>query len=196
MPKKKSVQLCAQEFRKDADSLLEFCRAAKKGLSDEHVDLVYDMAVIRLYADFERMILGTLTGAINNDLSQLGCKTSIEFPKHLNADVCEFLIVGTGYFNFRGRSGLIGEMRKYVPKDHYSVEAVKNKDYMDAINRLCALRNFAAHNSKVAKNEAKKAVGQKSIKSAGTWLKRGSRFRSLVENLKSLSKNIQQQAPY
>ena len=51
--------------------------------------LAYDGAVIKLYAAFERMIMGALTGAINNDTYQLSVSTSVQFPKHLTDEVCE-----------------------------------------------------------------------------------------------------------
>ena len=196
MPKKISVKLCAQDFRRNGDSLLGFCSEAKKGLSANHVSRVYDGAVIRLYTDFEEMILGALIGAINNDTSQLSFRTGVKFDKHLTQAVCEYIVVGSSYFNFRGRDGLIGEIRKYVPADHYLPEAVKADEYKASIDRLCALRNFAAHNSQWSKRMALKAVGQKKMRSAGIWLKTQNRFRQLVVELNALSKNIEEKAPY
>ena len=81
MPKKKSVRLCAEEFERDANNLLAFCKSAEKSLADAHVSLVYDGAVIKLYAAFERMMIGALTGAINNDTAQLSTTANVQFPK-------------------------------------------------------------------------------------------------------------------
>ena len=196
MPKKKSVRLCAQEFRRDAKKLLKFCRVAEKRLSDAHVSLVYDGAVINLYAVFERMMIGALTGAINNDTSQLSATTSVQFPAHLTDEVCEYIITGNGYFNFRGRDGLIGEIRKYVPVGHYLVRALKEPKYRTSLDRLCALRNYAAHYSKASKKTALKSIDQEKMGSAGSWLKRQSRFRDIVLSLEQLSKDIEKDAPY
>ncbi len=196
MPKKKSVKRCAQEFRKDTNNLLEFCKAAESALSDAHVSLVYDGAIVHLYAAFERMILEALVGAINNDTSKLSSTTSVQFPKHLTDEVCEYIVIGNGYFNFRGRSDLIREIRKYVPQDHYLVEAVKDEAYTDPLNRIGVLRNWAAHNSKVSKRHALTEIGQKKGTSSGAWLKRQNRFARLVESLGELSKKIEEGAPY
>ena len=196
MPKKKSVQLCAQEFRRDAKELLRFCMSAEKALLDAHVSLVYDGAVIKLYAAFERMMIGALTGAINNDTSQLSNTTSVQFPKHLTDEVCEYIIIGNGYFNFRGRDGLIGEVRKYVPGSHYLVQAVRDSRYKTSLEQLSALRNYAAHYSMASKQIALKSIGQKKMGSAGSWLKRQDRFPNLVQSLLELSRRIEKCAPY
>ena len=82
MPKKKSVQRCAQEFRRDATELLGFCESGELALSTAHVSLIYDGAVIKLYAAFERMMIGALIGAINNDTSQLSATTSVRFASY------------------------------------------------------------------------------------------------------------------
>lgn len=60
----------------DAEELRRFCRTAERRLSDPHVSLIYDGAVIKLYAAFERMMIGALTGAIGTDTSQLSATTS------------------------------------------------------------------------------------------------------------------------
>ena len=196
VPKKKSVRLCAQEFRRDAEELLRFCGSAERALSDAHVSLVYDGAVIRLYAAFERMMIGALIGAINNDISQLSATAGVQFPKHLTDEVCEYIIIGSGYFNFRGRDGLIREIKKYVPESHYLVRAVKESKYKTPLNQLCALRNYAAHYSMASKQIALKSIGQQKMGPAGSWLKRQNRFPELATSLVRLSEEIEEGAPY
>lgn len=196
MPKKKSVKRCAKQFREDADVLLNFCETAERGLSDAHVSMVYDAAVIKLYASFERMILGTLTGAINNDTSHISAKTNVEFPQHLKDEVCEYIVTGGRYFDFRGRSGLIDKIKDYVPDDHYLVRAIKDQAHTESLNQLCALRNYAAHGSKASKKAALDSVGQTRIGTAGSWLKAQNRFQKLVTNLSELSARIEADAPY
>ena len=197
MPKKKSVRLCSQQFREEAKKLLEYCETAHKKLpSNEHLNLVYDGAVIKLYSAFERMMIGALTGAINNDTSRLSTTTNVQFPKHLTDEVCEYIIIGSGYFNFRGRDGLIGEVRKYVPCNHYLVEAVKNPVYKDSLDLLCTLRDYAAHGGTASKNNALTATGQKRIGSSGSWLKSQNRFQDLISKINELSEDIEKGAPF
>lgn len=117
-------------------------------------------------------MLEVLTGAINNDTEVLSLNTGIRFPKHLTDEVCEFLIQGTGYFDFHGRGGLIKTLQQYVPKTHYLVGILKKPKYRASLDRLTALRNYAAHDSARARSGALKAVGNKKMASPGSWLKR------------------------
>ncbi len=141
-------------------------------------------------------MIGALTGAINNDMPQLSATIGVQFPKHLSDEVCEYIIIGRGYFNFRGRDGLISEIKRYVPDSHYLVQAVKDSEYRTSLNRLCALRNYAAHYSKVSKKNALKSIDQKRMGSAGSWLKRQGRFEEIISSLQKLSRKIEKGAPY
>ena len=69
-------------------------------------------------------MLDTLVGALNNDTSTLSTRTGFSFPKHLTDEVCRFLVTGRGYFDFKGRDGLIKTLKQYLPDDHYLVEVV------------------------------------------------------------------------
>ena len=141
-------------------------------------------------------MLDCLVGAINNDSSTVSARTGIEFPKHLTDEVCEFLITGSGYFDFKGRDGLIGTLKKYVPDTHYLVTIVKKAKYKDTLNKLSALRNFAAHESPVSKRSALSAIGGKGISSSGAWLKRQNRFAEIADRMKELADEIEISAPY
>ncbi len=199
MPRKKSVKRSADNFKRQADAITKFVEAveaAKQKLTDRHVSWAYEYAILRLYREFEAMMLDALVGAINNDTSTISKTTGINFPKHLTDEVCRYLIVGDGYFDFKGRDGLIRTLKKYVPDDHYLVNAVRQDQYKKALERLSALRNLAAHNSAVAKKRAKDAVGQKRMPDAGSWLKRQNRLRTILDRLKELADEIRSGAPY
>ena len=196
MPKKKSVKKAARSFVAHAEELTKFLGAVCPGLSEDHRSWVHDYAIVRLYRGFERMILEALVGAVNNDTSTLAVKTGIRFPKHLTDEVCEYLITHGGYFDFKGRSGLIQQAERYVPKGHYVVAIVKKSAYTAALDQLCSLRNFAAHSSSISKARAKEALGVKNISSAGSWLKKQNRFGGIVDSLKRLASEIEAGAPY
>ena len=182
---------------------MAFCVEAEDQLRSEYADLVYDVAVIKLYTAFQDMILEALTGAINNDTDVLSQRTHARFPKHLSKVVCEYIITGSGYFDFRGRDGLIREVKKYVPESHYLFVAIKDNRRKVALERLCAMRNFAAHDSAAAKKAALRVIDQKNIpRTAGKWLKtkdegkKQNRFREIAESLIELAKDIERDAPY
>lgn len=196
MPRKKSVKHSARLFRDAADGISDFLNTVSVGQSDSHVSWLYNYGIIRLYREFESLVLDALVGAINNDTATVSATTGVDFPKHLTDEVCEFLITGSGYFDFKGRSGLIKTLKDFVPANHYLVTIVKKPAYTDALERLSALRNFAAHESAPSKRSALAAIGGQRINSSGAWLKCGDRFGTIVDRLKVLATEIQNAAPY
>ena len=196
MPKKKSVKKAAQRFKNQADAIVAFLSTVGQRRSKEHVSWLYEYAVIRLYREFESLILQGLVGAVNNDTSTLSRKAGVHFPKHLTDNVCEFIVIGDRYFDFKGRDDLIKRLRGYVPEDHYLVQAIKSSKYKTTIEQLSPLRNLAAHDSRVARTRAKQVLGHKRMGSAGSWLKTQNRFQTLVNKLKELAEEIGSAAPY
>jgi len=196
MPKKKSIKKSVEKFKAEADKILIFLEEAKNQ-RDMYVSWQYDLAVIRLYREFEILMLNALVGALNGDTSTLSEKTGFDFPKHLTDEVCRYLVTGTGYFDFKGRDGLIKNFRGYLPDNHYLVQTVKNKKYKQSMEIFFTARNFAAHGSQQSKKSFLKAIDQQGVGSAGAWLKRQNRFQKLiVDKLKKLSDDIYTQAPY
>jgi hypothetical protein len=205
MPRKKSLKQATQRFKLDCNDLMQYLQAVQPQvqpqvqphlLNGKHVSWSYDYGVIRLYREFEKLVLECLVGAINNNTSTLSQITGYDFPAHLTDGVCRYLVVGNGYFDFKGRDDLIRILKRYIPDNHYLIAIVKKNVYKDALEKLSALRNFAAHGSKVAKKAALKAVNQKKVGSSGCWLKRQGRFVQIVDKLKQLADEIEAQAPY
>jgi hypothetical protein len=195
MPKKKSVKLAADDFCRDATEILAFFRDTA-ALREPNVSWCADYAIIRAYLEFEVLMLKTVVGAVNGDTSTLFQSSGVNFPKHLSEDVCTYLVVGTGYFDFHGRDGLLKTLRKFIPQTHYLYKIVKSSRYKDFLEQLCALRNFAAHRSKSAKKRALAATKAAKIGSAGAWLRVDNRFEEIVSALIDLSKKIKRAAPY
>jgi hypothetical protein len=196
MPRKKSVKHSAKDFRDAADEITKFLGDVSKGQSDQYISWLHNYAIIRLYREFESLMLDALVGAINNDTAILSATTGVDFPKHITDEVCEFLIIRKGYFDFKGRDGLIKVLKGFVPDTHYLAVAVKKATYREALERLSALRNFAAHESDQSKHSALKAIDGKQIESTGAWLKREGRFKTVVDKLKDLAGEIENAAPY
>ena len=196
MPKKKSVQLAAESFQDEVDDIREFLEQAKRAKFDDDLEgWVYDYGIIRLHSAFETLVLEGLVGVINNDSSTLSETTGIGFPPHLTKSVCEYLVVGGGYFDFRGRDGLIRLLRQYVPADSYLLTTVSDAKYRTALVRMTTLRNFAAHRSKRAKAAAIKACSC-NMSSAGAWLRRQGRLEAIMGSLHGLAQELHDNAPY
>ena len=218
--RKKSIEKAAGTFSDSVDEILEFTKEALsakyksvKKLSDKklsnakYTDLCFDLAIIRLYREFENFMLHCLIALINNDSSTLSERQAIDFPRHMNVKVCEYLIRGDGYFDFRGRDGLIKKIKQFVPSapEHWFLEIVKKCEYKDSLNQLIALRNFAAHNSPRAKKSALESTNQEKMSSSGAWLKiqepdqrqtDRNRFTKICKSLKEMAEDIKTQAPY
>lgn len=195
MARKKSIKKCAGEFAESVERIADFFHRTN-GLKDEFHEWCTDYAVIRLYRAFESLMLDALSGAINNDATTISSTAGLKFPKHLSLDVCRYFIVGSSYFDFKGREGLIGLAKRYVPDTHYLIKILKDVKYKDSLEQLSAFRNFAAHSSKKAKEAARRAVGGERIRSAGSWLRKQNRFDKLCASLKSLASAIERKAPY
>lgn len=193
--RKKSGKKSAQDFVDACDELLAYVATAR-GLTAKEESWCLDYAIIRLYREFETLMLDFLTVAINNDTATVAATTGIRFPKHLTDEVCEFLVIGTGFFDFKGRDGLIKTLKSFLPKTHYVVVEVSESMYTIPLDKLSALRNFAAHDSHKSKSAALKATSQQRIGSAGSWLKTGTRFAEIVADLKVLAFNLENCAPF
>jgi len=116
--RKKSAKRACEWFKGEVESVRDFV-GATADLGDSHVSWCHDQAIIRLYRSFENLMLSSLICAMNNDTNQISQATGISFPQHLTDEVCEFIIVGEGYFDFRGRDGLVKTVKCYVPAGHY-----------------------------------------------------------------------------
>ena len=196
MPRKKSVRHAAISFNSAVDDIQDFVTTVSQGQSAKHRSWLYDLSIIRLYREFERLILNALVGAINNDTSTIATRTGFDFPKHLTDEVCEYLVTGTGYFDFKGRDGLIKVLKEYVPDAHYLLTSVKDQRYTAHLKQLCALRNYAAHHSPSSKKGALEATNSRRMASAGSWLKTQDRFARICGTLKQIGDEIRTNAPY
>lgn len=196
MPRKKSIKGSASWFVSCADEIEAFLTIVTPNQTKEHVSWLHNYAVIKLYRTFESFVLDCLIGAINNDTATLSGKAGISFPKHLTDEVCEYIITGQGYFDFKGRTGLISTIKRYVPDTHYLLVTVKHQKYKEALEHLCALRNYAAHESFKSKKAALDALGASRIGSAGAWLKCQGRYARLSAKLKDLATEVNALAPY
>lgn len=196
MPRKKSVKLAAKTFVTGAQTIEAFLQETS-GLKAESRYWCTEFAVIRLYQEFETLILSAIVGAINNDTTTLSQSVGFDFPKHLSQDVCTFLILKTGYFDFKGRDGLIHLLKDFVPDDHYLPLIIRDVKYRATLEKLSSFRNFAAHpQSKKAKKAALRAIRGGNLGSAGGWLSRQERFKNMSDSLVALAQEIEGQAPY
>src|SRR6266581_6104041 len=130
VPRKKSGKKAAQKFRQALARIEAFTREIdSSNLSDQAVSWAYEAALIKTAVAFEQLMLDCIVAAINNDTATISARTGIGFPKHLTDEVCEYLVTGGGFFDFKGRDGLIKTIKGYVPDNHWLLEAVKQAQH-------------------------------------------------------------------
>lgn len=195
MPKKLSVKVPANAFPKVVDEIRDYFDKTS-GLKERFSIWCAEQAIILLYREFEKLMLSAIVGAINNDTKTISDRNSVNFPKHLNKSVCEYLVLAGGYFDFKGRAGLIKIIKSYVPDTHYLYKSVSASKYSATLNQLSALRNFAAHDSAKSRKAACEATGNDKLSTAGSWLRTKNRFDKICKDLKNLAKDIENGAPY
>lgn len=197
MPKKKSAKLAAKGFVTTATHLKSYTLAIDAaGLSAQETTWAYEAALIKLAVAFERLMLESLICATNNDTAQMSATLGIAFPKHLTDEVCEYIVTGGRYFDFKGRDGLLGTIKGLVGKAHYLYVAIQRPKYKGVLDQLIALRNFAAHESATSKRQALLALQRQNLSSAGSYLKVHARFAELSDKLIDLATEIEMAAPY
>ncbi|WP_285661872.1 hypothetical protein [Actinorhabdospora filicis] len=198
MGRKKSGKKVVQDFKRALGRIVAFTEEVTvSGLGKQSITWAYEAALIRTYVEFERLMLDCIVTAINNDTDgTIGLRTNVSFPKHLTDEVCEYLVIKEGYFDFKGRDGLIRKIREYLPDRHWLIEVIRKQSYVGPINTLVALRNFAAHDSPRSKRAAAAAVGASRLSSAGAWIKCNQRFPLMIKELTRFADELEGRWPY
>ncbi|MFF0754401.1 hypothetical protein [Streptomyces sp. NPDC004267] len=218
MGRKKSGKYAANKFKTTTRGIRDFLDEVNAaGLSETALTWSYETALIRTTVAFEKLMLECLIVALNKDTGPFSDDTGVRFPKHLDQKVCEYLVTGGGYFDFRGRDGLLKDMKKFTGPQHYLQVAVRDEKRRYALELLLTLRNYAAHQSPQSKEKVRESIfcfkeGVKSVNgsaqlkakfakakapmSAGVWLKRQGRMTYILDRLDALADEIHQGAPY
>lgn len=180
------------EFITSIDEIKKYVEKSKELFSENKLFLSfnYENAIIMLYRSFERFALRIMISCLNHNHHVFEEKNNIKLGSHINDDICEFLITKGGYFDFKGRDGLCKILSTTIGADHKLAKVFKKTAYKDSIEQLCTIRNYAAHNSEQSKKAAAKAFGLKRISSAGSCLKKNSRFEATASKLIDLANDI------
>ncbi|MCB1274827.1 MAG: hypothetical protein KDB25_10635 [Leucobacter sp.] len=195
--RKKSGRLAATKaIERLLDTEKFVAEVTNAGLSKDALSRAHNVAIIESAITLERLVLDCLVVAINNDVSVIRTESQVNFPAHLQDDVVEYIIVGNGYFDFRGgKSGIVKAVKQYLVDSHWVTQAVKRLD-ASQIDRLIALRNWAAHESPQSARKAKAAVNQVRARSAGSWAKVDGRIFEITAAVRAFALDIQHSAPY
>ena len=187
-----SIQSVCDEFIEAVSEINDYIAKCNIAFATEkkYQSFCYENAIIMLYKAFERFALRSMISCLNHDHSHFENKYSVKLGKHINDDVCEFLITKGGFFDFKGRSGLSKVLNDVIGANHNIAKVFKNTKYRETIDQLCAIRNYAAHNSLQSKRTVMQVFGLQRISSAGSFLKKQHRFENIAASLVELANDV------
>jgi len=199
--RKASVKSAADRFIDSVDVISKWLNDNTSKLKDKEKYWHFDLAIIKLYSEFAEFMLKLLIAAINNDPKTFAAHKNVKFPSKIPYDVSKYLVTGDLYFDFKGRDGLIKKMNVFLPDNSPFIQAVKENKYKDSLEKLSAFRNWAAHDSEIAKSCALKLIKKSSgYQFAGSYLsaktKTGNRLTDIGDNLKELAETIKKIAKH
>lgn len=189
-----NIQKVCDEFIEAVSEINEYIDKCNTVFASEkkYLSFCYENAIIMLYKSFERFALRSMISCLNHDHSHFQNKYRVRLGKHINDDVCEFLITKGGFFDFRGRSGLSKVLNDVIGSSHNIAKAFKQSKYKECIEQLCAIRNYAAHNSLQSKQKVMNVFNLKRISSAGSFLKQQRRFQNIADGLLELAEEVKE----
>ncbi len=113
--------------------------------AEEKRDLA-ESVLLRLCAHWEAFIDEHLVDCINRDHSKLSDFFGVSIPKHPSKDLCQALLYGDGYRDFRSFGDLKGFSKKVLPDNSnpfLQVSAANAKK----IDEVYKIRNYLSHYS-------------------------------------------------
>jgi hypothetical protein len=187
--KKKSPATSLAEYRGGIAKVRAFVTEAHaKGVNSAAIARCYDHAVLIAYRTFEAFVLDICIARINVDPSAFYDTVGVNFGVHITANQCAFLLVGDGYFDFRGHGGLVDVVRKVSGAESAMVAATKVAANRVAFEILAGLRNYVAHQSRQSHRAALPAMkkwepARSNLGFAGVWLRTGPGGQTRLERL-------------
>ncbi|MFV2043777.1 MAG: hypothetical protein ACC700_11155 [Anaerolineales bacterium] len=132
-------------------SFTERIIAAQRVISNktEKEDLI-ESVLLRLCANWERFVDEHLVDCVNVDHSKLNDFLGVPIPRNPTRNLCEALLIGANYLDFRSFGDLKGYSRKVLPDASNPFLAVASSN-INKIDETFKLRNYVAHYSSAAR---------------------------------------------
>lgn len=115
----------------------------------EKEDLL-ESVLLRLCANWERFVDDHLVDCVNVDHSKLNEFLGVPIPRNPSRNLCEALLVGRNYLDFRSFGDLKGYSKNILPHASNPFLAVAPK-HTKKIDEAFKLRNYLAHYSSAAR---------------------------------------------
>ncbi len=135
--------------------------AAKKviGNAQEKRDLA-ESVLLRLCANWERFIDEHLVDCVNRDSSQLCDFFGVSVPNHPSKHLCQALLFGDSYRDFRSFGDLKGFSKRVLPEASNPFLQI-SKAHAARIDEVYRIRNYLSHYSDRAKRSLRAMYKEK-----------------------------------
>ena len=119
------------------------------GTREDKIEIV-ESSIIRICALWEAFVEGELIDCLNLDSTKLSEDLKLDLPKHLSRSLCEAILIGRGYLDFKSVGDIKGFASKILPDDVNPFRLIKTPT-AKKIDELCVMRNYLSHYSSKAK---------------------------------------------
>lgn len=187
------------EFEDDMDWYIEFLirmLGAKRVVKYDDKLEILESLVIRLCAIWEAFIEGEMIDCLNIDCSKCKEELQLKLPKHLNKDLCEAILVGLGYLDFKSVDNIKSFARRILPEDVNPFKLIRTNPTAKRINELYIMRNYLSHYSGKSRRTLQKMYQDswdiKRFREPGDFLiaRRGKRLIQYIDALLDASKQM------
>jgi hypothetical protein len=189
------------EFEKDMDWYIDFLNrmlGAKRVVNYYDKLEILESLVIRLCAIWEAFIEGEMIDCLNIDCcSRYGEELQLKIPENPNKDLCEAILVGSGYLDFKSVADIKSKAKKALPDEVNPFNLIRTNPTAKRIDELYIMRNYLSHYSGKSRRALMKMYQQnpwrlKNFREPGDFLfaYRGKRLIQYIEALLDASEQM------
>lgn len=152
------IEICKKELsvpEKVRVQIIKYLITICEPLSDPEKSEVYESFVLKICATWETFVEDLLALCLSMDTSQYAEYIGTKCPKRPSKELCETLISGYGYFDFKNVDGL-KRISKNILVMTYDPFSKIPREESKKIDRFFLIRNYVAHRSRVAKRSLSK----------------------------------------
>ena len=151
--RKASVKVTFEHYFWWMDWYVEFLSkiySAKRviGIRDEKTE-IFEAFVFKIHTTWEVFVEALLIDSLNRDTSQYAKYMNRPLPKHLSRNICEIMLLGLGYLDWKGATQLRAKTKNILVPEHNPFQKIP-KTSIKKIDQFYTIRNYLAHYSIVA----------------------------------------------
>lgn len=146
-------------FEEDMDWYIDFLTrmlGAKRVVQyDDKLEIIESL-VVRICAIWESFVEDEMIDCLNIDCSKCKEELQLKLPKHMSKDLCEAILVGTGYMNFRNVDDIRRLAKQTLPDNVNPFKLIRANPTAKRINEFYTMRNYLSHYSSKSRRALQK----------------------------------------